>query len=66
MKITWSKHAEDWSKLCYDFVKIDVTLVILGPIVTQKPFRLDFFTIGCVSSLALFWLGLYFKEKRKE
>ena len=63
MKMTWSKHTSDWIKLCYDLLKVIFSLVVLGPIVTQKSVSLVFITIGLISSLALLGLAVYLRER---
>lgn len=63
MRITWSKHSADWIRLCYDLLKITVSLVVLGPIVTQKALNMTYLVVGSAISLALFCFSIYIREK---
>jgi hypothetical protein len=63
VRIAWSKHTTDWVKLCYDFLKITVSLLVLGPIVTQKAVSPIFASVGLFLALAFFGLAVYLKER---
>lgn len=63
MKIIWSKHSEDWVKLSYDIVKIVLSLVIFGPLMTQQAVNPVYLAAGSLIVLAFITLAVYIKER---
>ncbi len=57
------RFTDDLVKLCYDLLKIAVSLLIIGPLVTQKALQLGYFIEGMFFSVAFLCLAIYLRSR---